>query len=103
MSWVRPGVLLTNARRCPVRAFSALDFPALERPAKAISPPLSGRSSSLATLLWKAARASTDRRADMAGEFLNLLEYQLFGRALPRKGKRMKRVPARSAAVLCAA
>src|SRR5258708_7004008 len=38
MSCVRPGVLLTNARRRrPVRVLIALDLPAFERPAKAIS------------------------------------------------------------------
>src|SRR5258706_14236047 len=38
MSCVRPGVLLTNARRLrPASALIALDLPAFERPAKAIS------------------------------------------------------------------
>jgi len=59
---VRPGVLLTNARRCPASALSALDFPAFDRPVNAISPSLSGKSSSLATLLKNAAR----KYADMA-------------------------------------
>ena len=37
-SCVRPGVLLTNARRAvPTNALIALDLPALERPANAIS------------------------------------------------------------------
>ena len=38
MSWVRPGVLLTNAsRRRPVSVLIALDLPAFDRPANAIS------------------------------------------------------------------
>ena len=38
INWVRPGVLLVRARLfCSVSLFSALDFPALDRPAKAIS------------------------------------------------------------------
>src|SRR5512144_1846456 len=46
MSCVRPGVLLAKARRrCRARALIALDLPALERPAKAISgAPGRGRS-----------------------------------------------------------
>src|SRR5690349_10338267 len=46
MSCVRPGVLLTNAsRRRPASVLIALDLPALERPAKAISgAPGRGRS-----------------------------------------------------------
>src|SRR3954468_12939523 len=99
MSCVRPGVLLTNARRRPLRAFSALDLPAFERPANAISPSLSGSSSSFATLLKKTA----PENAGMAGKCPNLLEYQLFGHALPSEGKTMKRVPARLALTFCAA
>ncbi len=38
MSWVRPGVLLTKARRLrPASALIALDLPALDLPANAIS------------------------------------------------------------------
>ena len=43
ISWVRPGVLETKASRvCPTRVLMALDFPELERPAKAISAPSGG-------------------------------------------------------------
>src|SRR5581483_4793739 len=92
MSRVRPGVLLTNARRRPASVFSALDLPALERPAKAISPSLCGRSARSATLLKKVAREKTSVRAgmrpDMAWKCLNLLEYQLFPTALPTEYER---------------
>jgi hypothetical protein len=49
MSWVRPGVLLTNARRRrPASVLMALDLPAFERPANAISgAPARGRASGI--------------------------------------------------------
>ena len=45
MSWVRPGVRLTRASptRCVI-ALIALDLPEFDRPAKAISRPVSGAS-----------------------------------------------------------
>ena len=43
MSWVRPGVREVRAKLFwPTIALIALDFPELERPAKATSKPLSG-------------------------------------------------------------
>ena len=40
--WVRPGVLLVRAREfCSVMVLIELDFPELERPAKATSLPVS--------------------------------------------------------------
>lgn len=55
-SWVRPGVFEVRARLAWVRVFSALDLPALERPAKATSRPWSGGHwSTLAALMRKRA------------------------------------------------
>jgi hypothetical protein len=59
MSWVRPGVLLTKARRRrPASVLMALDFPALERPANAISGlPAPGSSRGSWTDIEKVAAA----------------------------------------------
>ncbi|MNE99220.1 hypothetical protein D3C80_1978660 [compost metagenome] len=53
---MRPGVFEVRARLAWVKAFSALDLPALERPAKATSRPLSsGHWLTLAALMRKEA------------------------------------------------
>src|SRR5438128_2734463 len=62
MSCVRPGVLLTKARRrLPARALIALDLPALERPAKASSGIPGGGSSrgSWTEIAYAASRSAT--------------------------------------------
>src|SRR5882672_8561225 len=82
MSLVRPGVLLTCAKRCPARALRALDLPVFERPAKAISPALAGACSSEATLLKKIA----PRKGNM-GNQANLLEYQPFSATISRENR----------------
>ena len=73
MSCVRPGVLLTKARRRrPARALIALDFPAFERPAKATSgAPGLGSSRGSCTDIVKVAAASGNSlfaAARVAGE-----------------------------------
>src|SRR6266436_6701118 len=96
MSRVRPGVLLTNAILRPASALMALDLPAFDRPAKAISPALAGTCSSSAALLKKAAL----RKSDM-GRVPVLLEYQPFERRFTG-GNRMKRALALLGFWICA-
>src|SRR5688572_25870674 len=69
MSWVRPGVLLTNARRRrPASVLMALDLPALERPANAISgAPAGGSSRGSWTERVYVARASGNDEACAGG------------------------------------
>jgi len=71
MSWVRPGVLLTKASRvCPARVLMALDLPALERPAKAISGAAAdagGKLIGLATEVSKTAWRNSEDDMGHAG------------------------------------
>src|SRR5471030_2697324 len=64
MCWVRPGVLEANARPFWLhKMLMAVDLPALERPAKAISGTVvSGRSRSWLTVVKNRACQSLDMR-----------------------------------------
>src|SRR5258707_1355651 len=77
MSCVRPGVLLTNARRLrPASALIALDLPAFERPAKAISgtPGAGSSRGSCAESKYAARRKASAPDAFLARERFAELE-----------------------------
>src|SRR6185312_12235368 len=81
MSCVRPGVLLTKARRVrPVSALMALDFPALLRPANASSGTPGGGSSrgSCTESAYAACARASEGPARLAGAPRATLESESF-------------------------
>src|SRR5258706_5072205 len=92
MSCVRPGVLLTNARRRrPASVLIALDLPALERPANAISGiPGGGSSRGSCAESEYAARATGSARLLARGPATTLEFPPLSLRSSFARGSRMR-------------
>src|SRR5438309_7374017 len=82
MSRVRPGVLLTNAILRPASALMALDLPAFDRPAKAISRVLAGRCASSAALLKKAVLRKSDIVKGISFARISAFRAKIHGRKL---------------------